>query len=147
MSSKTSLSVIKLNTTPALLSSPLMKWLRTTVLIATFSLTLTSCSQKNHDFEVAKSAVSQEMVSAETTRFCPISEATFSTKNGARSVKLWVECQNKLGRQVRTHFEVTIDAKSGSVTGATCLECAAEDENQKLPEAMTELQKLSSPPK
>jgi hypothetical protein len=148
MSHEQALTVEKLDTTPALPSVLFGKWLRPTgLLIATFALALTSCSQKNHDFEVAKSAVAQELVSADTTRFCPISEAMFSTKNGARSVKQWVETQNKLGRQVRTHFEVTIDPKSGSITGATCLECAAEDENQKLPEAMTELQKLTSPPK
>jgi hypothetical protein len=61
------------------------------------------------------------------------------------AVILWVENRNLAGLLVRTHFEVRIDPKSGLVTGATCLECAAEDEKQKLNEAMAELQALTSP--
>ena len=62
-----------------------------------------------------------------------------------RTVKLWVDNRNLAGGLVRTHFEVTIDPKSGLVKGAACLECAAVDENQKLNEAVAELQGLTSP--
>ncbi len=62
-------------------------------------------------------------------------------------VKLWVDNRNLAGVLVRTHFEVTIDPKSGLVKAATCLECAADDEKQKLNEAMAELQGLTSPTK
>jgi Zn ribbon nucleic-acid-binding protein len=38
-----------------------------------------------------------------------------------------------------------VDPKSGLVAGAKCVECAAEDEKQKLNEAMAELQELTTP--
>ena len=117
-----------------------------TILVVS-AICLTSCSKKRQDFETAKGAISQELVSGDTARFCSVNEATFSTKNGDRSIRLWVDTENRIGGRVRTHFEVTIDAKTGAVKGATCLECAAEDEKQKLPEAMGELQKLASPSK
>jgi len=60
-------------------------------------------------------------------------------------VKLWVDNRNLAGVLVRTHFEVTIDPKSGLVKGASCLECAAEDEKQKLNLAVAELQALTPP--
>ena len=63
-----------------------------------------------------------------------------------RTIKLWVDNRNLAGVLVRTHFEVTIGRKSGLVKGATCLECATEDEKQKLNETVTELQMLTSPP-
>lgn len=64
----------------------------------------------------------------------------------------WTARRRTLGRNlagafVRRHFEVTIDPKSGLVSGAKCLECAAEDEKQKLNEAMAELQELTTPSK
>lgn len=118
---------------------------RVLIIFVISAMSLTSCSQKNQDFEAAKAAVAQELVSADTAHFCLMSEAAFSTKNGDRFVKLWVDAENKLGSHVRTHFEVTIDPRTGAVKGATCLECAAEDENQKLNEAVAELQKLNSP--
>jgi hypothetical protein len=110
------------------------------LLLVISAIFLTSCSKQRKDFETAKNAVGQELVSRDTARFCSMSDATFSTKNGDRSVKLWVDTDNRIGAHVRTHFEVLIDARTGAVKGATCLECAAEDEKQKLPEAMAELQ-------
>jgi hypothetical protein len=115
--------------------------------VVVLAMGLTCCSAKRNDFETAKSAVAQELLSPAVARFCPMNEAVFSMKNGARSVKLWVETRNSIGALVRTHFDVTIDAKSGLVKGAACLECAAEDENQKLNEAMAELQAITPAPK
>jgi hypothetical protein len=109
-------------------------------------VSLTSCSQKQKDFETAKAAVAQELRSPGTAQFCTVDEAEFSARNGARVVRVWVDNQNLGGVLVRTHFEVTIDPKSGLVKGATCLECAAEDEKQKLNEAVAELQGLTLPP-
>ena len=117
------------------------------LLIFALALALGSCTHKREDFETAKAAVAQELRSPETARFCSADEAEFATRNGARTVRLWVDNRNSLDTLVRTHFEVTIDPKSGKVTGATCLECAAEDEKQKLNEAVTELQGLTSPSK
>ena len=108
---------------------------------------VTSCSNKRKDFETAKNAVTQELRSPGTARFCRLDDAEFSISNGARTVKLWVENRNVAGVVVRTHFDVTINPKSGMVTGATCLECAAEDEKQKLNEAVAELQGLTAPSK
>lgn len=107
---------------------------------------LFSCSHKRKDFEAAKTAVAQELRSPDTARFCTVDQAEFSAKDVTRTVKLWVDNRNLAGVLVRTHFEVTIDSKTGLVKGATCLECAAEDEKQKLNEAMAELQTLTSPP-
>ena len=64
----------------------------------------------------------------------------------------WTARRQTLGRNlavafVRTHFEVTIDSKSGLVAGAKCVECAAEDEKQKLNEAMAEMHELTAPSK
>ena len=108
---------------------------------------VTSCSNKRKDFETAKNAVSQELRSPGTARFCRFNDAEFSNSNGARTVRLWVENRNVAGVVVRTHFDVTINPKSGLVTEATCLECAAEDEKQKLNEAVAELQGLTAPSK
>ena len=109
------------------------------------AVAVSSCTQKRKDFDIAKTAVSRELRSPDTARFCTVGEAEFSIKNGNHTVKLWVDNRNLAGVLVRTHFEVTIDPDSGLVTGATCLECAAEDEKQKLNEAMTDLQALTSP--
>ena len=117
------------------------------LLVFALGYALGSCNHKREDFETAKAAVAQELRSPDTARFCSADEAQFATRNGARTVRLWVDNRNSLDALVRTHFEVTIDPKSGQVTGATCLECAAEDEKQKLNEAMTELQHVNSPPK
>ncbi|PYK21349.1 MAG: hypothetical protein DME56_05010 [Verrucomicrobia bacterium] len=120
------------------------------ILLATICLlvvSLTSCSQKRKDFDTAKTAVAQELRSPSSARFCSIDQAEFSTRNSGRMVKLWVDNRNLAGVLVRTHFEVTIDPKSGLVKAATCLECAADDEKQKLNEAMAELQGLTSPTK
>lgn len=116
-------------------------------MLACLAMFSSGCSKKGQDYEAAKAAVAQELVSADTSHFCPINEAFFSTKDGNRSVKLWVDTENRLGAHVRTHFEVTLDPKTGTVKGATCLECAAEDEKQGLNEAVDELQKLNSPSK
>jgi len=115
--------------------------------IVVLAVSVTSCTHKRKDFETAKSAVAQELRSPGTARFCTVDEAEFSTRNGVHAVRLWVENRNLAGVLVRTHFEVTIDSKSGLVTGARCLECAAEDEEQKLNEAVAELQALASPSK
>jgi hypothetical protein len=115
--------------------------------IFVLAVSLTSCTHKRKDFETAKTAVAQELRSPGTARFCTLDEAEFSTGNGVHAVRLWVENRNLAGVFVRTHFEVTIDPKSGLVTGATCRECAAEDEEQKLNEAVAELQALTSPSK
>jgi hypothetical protein len=111
------------------------------------AVSLASCSQKRKDFETAKTAVAQELRSPDTAQFCTVDQAEFWTRNGAqgRAVRLWVDNRNLAGVLVRTHFEVTIDPKSGLVKGVTCLECAAEDEKQKLNEAVAELQGLTSP--
>jgi hypothetical protein len=121
--------------------------LRLTVLVIILTLAgvLTGCSQKREEFETAKTAVAQELRFPNSARFCPIDQAEFSSKNGAHAVRLWVDNQNLAGALVRTHFEVIIDPKNGLVKGATCLECAAEDEKQKLNEAVDELQGLNSP--
>ena len=116
------------------------------VIICLLVVSFTSCSQKRKDFDTAKTAVAQELRSPGTAQFCSIDQAEFSTRNSGRMVKLWVDNRNLAGSLVRTHFEVTIDPKSGLVKGATCLECATEDEKQKLNEAVTELQTLTSPP-
>jgi hypothetical protein len=113
--------------------------------IFVLSVSLASCSQKRRDFETAKTAVAQELRSPDTAQFCTVDQAEFSTGAQARVVRLWVDNRNLAGVLVRTHFEVTIDPKSGLVKRATCLECASEDEKQKLDEAMTELQGLTSP--
>jgi hypothetical protein len=117
------------------------------VIICLLVVSLTSCSQKRRDFDTAKTAVARELRSPGTAQFCTIDQAEFSARNNGRIVKLWVDNRNLGGALVRTHFEVTIDPKRGLVKGATCLECAAEDEKQKLNEAMTELQGLTSPTK
>ena len=119
------------------------------LLLTTFALAISvgSCSHKQKDFETAKNAVAQELRSPGSAQFCTIDQAKFSTRNSGRVVKLWVDNRNLAGVLVRTHFEVTIDPKSGLVKGATCLECAAEDEKQKLNEAMAELRGLTSPTK
>jgi hypothetical protein len=109
------------------------------------ALAMSGCTQKRKDFDIAKTAISQELRSPDTARFCRVDEAEFSIKNGKHIVKLWVDNRNLAGVFVRTHFNVTIDPDSGLVTGATCLECAAEDEKQKLNEAMSDLQALTSP--
>ena len=109
------------------------------------AVSLTSCSQKREDFETAKTAVAQELRSPETARFCTVDEAEFFGRDEAHVVRLWVDNRNLAGLLVRTHFEVTIDPTNRSVKGATCLECAAEDEKQKLNEAVGELQGLTSP--
>ena len=109
------------------------------------AVSLTSCSQKREDFETAKTAVAQELRSPDTARFCTVDEAEFFGRNGMHVVRLWVDNRNLAGLLVRTHFEVTIDPTNRSVKGATCLECAAEDEKQKLNEAVGELQGLTSP--
>ena len=114
--------------------------------ICVLAASLFSCSHKRKDFEAAKTAVAQELRSPGTARFCTVDQAQFSTRNAVRIVKLWVDNRNLTGVLVRTHFQVTIDPKSGLVKGATCLECAAEDEKQKLNEAVAELQALTSPP-
>jgi predicted rRNA methylase YqxC with S4 and FtsJ domains len=116
------------------------------VTICVLAVFLFSCSHKRKDFEAAKTAVAQELRSPGTAQFCTVDQAEFSAKDAMRTVKLWVDNQNLAGVLVRTHFEVTIDPKSGLVKGATCLECAAEDEKQKLNEAVAELQALTSPP-
>jgi hypothetical protein len=116
------------------------------IAICMLAVCLFSCSHRRKDFEAAKTAVAQELRSPDTARFCAIDQAEFSAKDAMRTVKLWVDNRNLAGVLVRTHFEVTIDPKSGLVKGATCVECAAEDEKQKLNEAMDELQALTSPP-
>jgi predicted rRNA methylase YqxC with S4 and FtsJ domains len=116
------------------------------VTICVLAISLFSCSHKRKDFEAAKTAVAQELRSPGTAQFCTFDHAEFSAKDAMRTVKLWVDNRNLAGVLVRTHFEVTIDSKSGLVKGATCVECAAEDEKQKLNEAMAELQALTSPP-
>jgi hypothetical protein len=113
--------------------------------ICVMAISLFSCSHKRKDFEAAKTAIAQELRSPGTAQFCTVDQAEFSTRNAVRTVKLWVDNRNLAGVLVRTHFEVTIDPKSGLVKGATCVECAAEDEKQKLNEAMAELQSLTSP--
>ena len=115
--------------------------------ICALAVSVGSCSQKQKDFDIAKTAVAQELRSPDSAQFSTIDQAEFSTKDAMRTVKLWVDNRNLAGVLVRTHFEVTIDPKSGLVKGATCLECAAEDEKQKLNEAMAELQGLTSPTK
>ncbi len=117
------------------------------VTICVLAVSLFSCSHKRKDFEAAKTAVAQELRSPDSAQFCTVDQAEFSTKDAMRTIKLWVDSRNLAGVVVRTHFEVTIDPKSGLVKGATCLECAAEDEKQKLNEAMAELQELTSPTK
>jgi len=114
-------------------------------MILTLTGVLVGCSHKREEFETAKTAVAQELRSPKSARFCTIDQAEFSNKNGAHTVRLWVDNQNLAGALVRTHFEVIIDPTSGLVKGATCLECAAEDEKQGLNEAMDELQSLTSP--
>jgi hypothetical protein len=116
------------------------------VIICVLAVALFSCSHKRKDFEAAKTAVAQELRSPSTAQFCTVDQAQFSAKDAMRTVKLWVDNRNLAGVLVRTHFEVTIDPKSGLVKGATCVECAAEDEKQQLNEAMDELQALTSPP-
>jgi len=111
------------------------------------AVSLTSCTHKREDFDAAKTAVAQELRSPDTARFCTFKEAEFSDRNGAHVVRLWVDNRNLAGSLIRTHFEVTIDPTNRSVKGATCLECAAEDEKQKLNEAVAELQDLPSAPK
>jgi hypothetical protein len=117
------------------------------LLLTTFALAVSvgSCSHKRKDFDTAKTVVAQELRSPVTAQFCTIDQAEFSIRNSGRMVKLWVDNRNLAGVLIRTHFEVTIDPKSGLVKGATCLECAAEDEKQELNEAMAELQGLTSP--
>jgi hypothetical protein len=66
-------------------------------------------------------------------------------KRSFLTARLWVDNRNVAGLLIRTHFEVTIDPTNRSVKRATCLECAAEDEKQRLNEAMAELQSLPSP--
>ena len=117
------------------------------VTICVLAVSLFSCSHKRKDFEAAKTAVAQELRSPDSAQFCTVDQAEFSTKDAMPTIKLWVDSRNLTGVVVRTHFEVTIDPKSGLVKGATCLECAAEDEKQKLNEAMAELQGLTSPTK
>jgi len=107
---------------------------------------LTRCTHKGEDFETAKTAVAQELRAPDTARFCSFDEAEFSERNGEHVVRLWVDSRNLSGSLIRTHFEVTIDPRNHSVKGATCLECATEDEKQKLDEAVAELQKLPSAP-
>jgi len=114
--------------------------------ICVLAVSLFGCSHKRKDFEAAKTAVARELRSPGTAQFCTVDQAEFSTKDAMRTIKLWVDNRNLAGVLVRTHFEVTIDPKSGLVKGATCLECATEDEKQKLNEAVTELQTLTSPP-
>ena len=116
------------------------------VTICVLAVSLFSCSHKRKDFDAAKTAVAQELRSPDTAQFCTVNQAQFSAKDAMRTVKLWVDNRNLAGVLVRTHFEVTIDPKSGLVKGATCVECAAEDEKQKLNEAMAELQTLTSSP-
>ena len=115
--------------------------------IVGLAVALGSCSHKREDFEAAKAIVAQELRSPETAQFCSADEAEFATKDGTRTVRLWVDNRNPFGAFVRTHFEVTIDPRSGRVTGATCLECVAEDEKEVLDEAVTKLQHLTSPSK
>jgi hypothetical protein len=124
------------------------KHVKLALLVAACALAvfLASCSQKSKDFETAKTAVARELRSPATVQFCTVDQAEFSTSNAVRTVRLWVDTQNVADVPVRTHFEVTIDPENGLVKGATCLECAAEDEKQKLNEAMAELQKLTPPP-
>jgi predicted rRNA methylase YqxC with S4 and FtsJ domains len=117
------------------------------VTICVLAVAFFSCSHKRKDFEAAKTAVAQELRSPDTARFCTVDQAEFSAKDVMRTVKLWVDNRNLAGVLVRTHFEVTIDSKSGLVKAATCLECAAEDEKQKLNEAIAQLQELTSPTK
>src|SRR5262249_44480471 len=109
------------------------------------AVSLASCSQKRKDFDTAKTAVAKELRSPATAQFCTVDQAEFSTKGAVRTVKLWVDNRNLGGMLVRTHFEVAIDPKSGLVKDVACLECAAEDEKQKLNEAFAELQGLASP--
>jgi hypothetical protein len=109
------------------------------------AVAVSSCTHNRKDFETAKTAVSRELRSPDTARFCTLDEAEFSTRDGKHTVRLWVDNRNLAGVFVRTHFEVTINPENSRVTGATCLECAAEDEKQKLNEAMTDLQTLTSP--
>lgn len=116
------------------------------VTICVLAVAFFSCSHKRKDFDAAKTAVAQELRSPGTAQFCTVDQAEFSAKDVTRTVKLWVDNRNLAGVLVRTHFEVTIDSKSGLVKGATCVECAAEDAKQKLNEAMDELQALTSPP-
>ena len=116
------------------------------VTICMLAVCLFSCSYKRKDFEAAKTAVAQELRSPDTAQFCTVNQAEFSAKDAMRTVKLWVDNRNLAGVLVRTHFEVTIDPRSGLVKGASCLECATEDEKQKLNEAVAELQALTSPP-
>ena len=115
------------------------------VTICVLAVFLLSCSRKGKDFEAAKNAVARELRSPGTAQFCTFDQAEFSAKDAIRTVKLWVDNRNLAGVVVRTHFDVTIDSKSGLVKGATCVECAAEDEKQKLNEAMAELQALTPP--
>ncbi len=109
------------------------------------AVSLTDCTHKREDFETAKTAVAQELRSPETARFCTVDDVEFCGRNGAHVVRLWIDNRNLAGFLIRTHFEVTIDPTSRSVKGATCLECAAEDEKQQLNEAVAELQGLTSP--
>ena len=111
------------------------------------AVSLTSCTHKGEDFETAKTAVAQELRSPDTARFCSFDEAEFSERNGEHVVRLWVDNRNLSGSLVRTHFEVGIDPRNRSVKRATCLECATEDEKQKLEEAVAELQNLPSAPR
>jgi hypothetical protein len=68
--------------------------------------------------------LAQELRSPGSAQFCTIDQAEFSTRNSGRMVKLRVDNRNLAGVLVRTHFEVTIDQKSGLVKGATCFECS-----------------------
>src|ERR1041385_4130501 len=83
------------------------------ITIFLLAVSLISCSYKQKDFETAKNAVAQELRSPDTAHFCTIEEAEFSARNGTHAVRLWVDNRNIDGALVRTHFDVTIDPKSG----------------------------------
>jgi len=117
------------------------------LLVLLLAFAVGSCTRKREDFEVAKTAIARELRSPETAKFCSLAEAEFTEGKTSRTIRLWVDNRNLQDVLVRTHFEATIDAASGRLTKMTCLECAAEDERQKLNDAVEELQALSSPSK
>jgi hypothetical protein len=78
-----------------------------------------------------------------TAHFCALDQAEFSTRNGLHAVKLWVETwpERSFARTLKSWSILRV----AWWRGAKYVECAAEDEKQKLNEAMAELQELTTP--
>jgi hypothetical protein len=112
--------------------------------ILVLAVSLTSCTRKRKDFETAKPLLPGS---------CAAGNSTFlRARSGRVFDQEWTARRQTLGRNLAERsFARTLKSRSilrvAWWQGAKCVECAAEDEKQKLNEAMAEMHELTAPSK